>query len=148
VRPFVAERVVRRTLIGILGLAGVVFGLATGTFGLAGESATFFGNSCLRVGVVLLCWCAAYRQLQTVGRTLPLWIGGGIAFLVFVLAIFKNSVYFVAPLIALLAAIGCFWWMAKAPFTKTKKKPSRTVQGKVTARGSKPKRVETDERVS
>lgn len=138
----------RRTLIGILGLVGVVFGLATGTFALAGESSTFFGNSCLRVGVVLLCWCAAYHQLQTVGRTLPLWIGGGIAFLVFVLAVFKNSVYFVAPLIALLAAIGCFWWMAKAPFQQFKKKPSRTVTGKVTARGSKPKRVESEKPVS
>ena len=138
----------RRTLIGILGLVGVVFGLATGTFGLAGESTTFFGNSCLRVGVVLLCWAAAYHQLQRVGRTLPLWIVGGIAFLVFVLAAFKNSVYFVAPLIALLAAIGCFWWMAKAPFQKRKKKPSKTVAGKVTARSGKPKRVAPDEQVS
>jgi hypothetical protein len=139
---------VRRTLIGILGLIGVVFGLATGTFGLAGESAAFFGNSCLRVGVVLLCWSAAYHQLQMIGNTLPLWIGGGIAFLVFVLAAFKNSVYFVAPLIALLAAIGCFWWMAKAPFKKRKKKPSKTVTGKVTARSTKPKRVESEKPVS
>ncbi|HEV7281455.1 MAG TPA: hypothetical protein VGN57_14740 [Pirellulaceae bacterium] len=135
----------RRTLIGILGLAGVVFGLASGTFGLAGESVTFFGNSCLRVGVVLLCWWAAYRQLQSVGRTLPLWIVGGIAFLVFVVAAFKNTVYFVAPLIALLAAIGCFWWMAKAPFQKRKKPRPKTVAGKVTARSPKPKRVETEE---
>lgn len=138
----------RRTVIGILGLVGVVFGLATGTFGFAGESATFFGNSCLRVGVVLLCWWAAYYQLQTVGRTLPLWIGGGIAFLVFVLAAFKNSVYFVAPLIALLAAIGCFWWMARAPFQKRKTKPSKTVSGKVTARSRKPKRFASDEHAS
>lgn len=141
----------RRTLIGILGLVGVVFGLATGTFGLAGESATFFGNSCLRVGVVLLCWCAAYHQLQSVGRALPLWIGGGIAFLVFIVAAFKSTVYFVAPLIALLAAIGCFWWMAKAPFKKIRKKSKKkteTVDGKVTSRSSKARRTESDAPVS
>lgn len=140
----------RRTLIGILGLVGVAVGLLLGWFALAGESATFFGNSCFRVGIVLLCWWAAYDQLQKVGNAFPLWIGGGLAFLFVVLVAFPKTIYVVGPLIALLLAVGGFWWMAKAPFRKLQKKKARkkprVVEGKVVSKASRTKRVERDER--
>ena len=128
----------RRSLIGILGLFGVVAGLFVGGF----EYNPMLGWAMLRVGIVLLGWWAAYDQLQRLGRAFPLWIGGGLAFLVVVLLVFPRSIYVVGPLIALLGAIGCFWWMAKAPFRK-KGKPAKAKA--VRAKG-KTKRVERDDR--
>jgi hypothetical protein len=96
----------RRHLLGILGLALVVGGIAGSLAG--GGSFNDIGlvpSSCIRVGCVLGALWLAFPQLLEIGSRVPPWLIGAVLVGGLAVAIRPRSIAVVAPLVAALIGL-------------------------------------------
>ena len=113
----------RRTAVGIIALLM----LAVSTYGFyrygfeAGE-ASFFWNSCLRMGLVLgAAWLALPKLLEQKSDASPL-VLTLVAAIVLVLVVRPRAIIFLWPFLVILAVMQFFRWLVKPPPGKAKKK--------------------------
>ena len=102
----------RRILLGILSLVFLAASVALYLQGVNDDN-IFLLSVCQRVGIVLGAMWLAYDQMLSLSQRVPPWFLGGVGMCLIILVIKPKAIFFVAPLLALVALMQFVAWLIK-----------------------------------
>lgn len=116
----------QRTLIGILGVVGI---LVTATMfltdNMSDNRGMLIGSACFRCGILLCLACLSYPQIKSLAGWMPKWAWGMVLLAVFLTVIRPKLFPLSLVIIAIIGAMQFISWLFKPPPGATKRKSKR-----------------------